>query len=207
MEWKPFTLDNVIYDLSHLDPFNLSITIPPKKDKPEQSYLLKVNFGLHCFSRKSKKGESIPRKLAYSDSRETRIFDMDRYEQSKLLPDIVKRIASQKCFQDGHGKFYVVKIVDADGVQRYYSVFFALSKAGKGSALNLFIITAHMRDIMPYAHKLKPIRFDVLVYNTKTKKAIKPARQKTKGPARSLLNRTLLEYSTLGCEPFLASCC
>ncbi|WP_095205135.1 hypothetical protein [Mesorhizobium carmichaelinearum] len=175
MQWKPFIHGAIIYDLTHLHPFSFDLVVEASGGKPARSYRLNTEFSLLCFSRSPRAGEAISTDLAYSDSRETRIFDADRYEQSKLLPQIVRSLAERPCFHDTHGNFYVFEIVKADGTISYYSVFFTLSKAGKKAGRNLFISSAHMRPDRPYAHSVKPIRFRILVHNVWTKKGVTPA--------------------------------
>lgn len=175
MKWKYFEHKGVIYKLDHLHPFSFDLVIPAKDEKPAQSYRINVSFSLHCFSRGGKPEEEIPPELAYSDSRETRVFDFDRHRDSAHLPGLVQRLAERPCFHDSHGNFYVFEVIEADGTKRYYSVFFTLSKAGKKAGLNLYIASAHMRDERPYAHRVKPIRFRVLVYNVWMGKSVKPA--------------------------------
>lgn len=175
MQWNDFTHQGAVYKLDHLHPFWFDLVVPEKDGKPVRFYRLNVVFSLHCFSRAAKEDEAIPADLAYSDSRETRIFDFDRHRQSALLPAIVRAMGERPCFHDKHGNFYVFEVVEEDGTKRYYSVFFTLSKAGKKQGLNLYISSAHMRDERPYAHSVKPIRFRVLVHNTWTGKGVKPA--------------------------------
>lgn len=175
MKWKAFTHEKTVYDFGHLDPFEYDLVVPEKDDKPEQRYRLNVTFSMHCFTRDARKGEQIPAELAYSDSRETRFFEFDRYEQSKGLAKIVRTLGERKCHHDKHGNFYVFEVVDADGRKQYYSVFFTLSKAGKKAGLNLYITTAHMRPAQPYAKNVKPVRFSVIVHNIWTGKGVKPA--------------------------------
>ena len=175
MQWQEFSYQGNVYNLDHLHPFSFDLVVPAQGDKPALSYRINVIFSLHCFTRDSQKGEAIPAELAYSDDRETRIFDFDRHRQSATLPQIVQSLADRPCYHDRHGNFYVIEVVDQDGTKRFYSVFFTLTKAGKKAGLNLFISTAHVRDERPYARSLKPIKFRVLVYNTWTNKGVKPA--------------------------------
>ncbi len=175
MQWTDFTHGEAVYDLTHLHPFSFDLVVAASGDKPARMYRLNVIFSLHCFSRSPQAGEVIPPDLAYSDNRETRIFDVERYEQSKFLPHIVRTLAERQCFHDTHGNFYVFEIVQADGTTRYYSVFFTLSKAGKKAGLNLFVSSAHMRPDRPYSHRVKPIRFRILAHNIWTKKGVTPA--------------------------------
>lgn len=175
MYWADFEHGGVNYSLRHLHPCGFDLIIPAQGLNPERSYRLNVIFSLHCFTRGAREGEIIPPDWAYRDSRETRIFDLERYRSSFDLPRIVTSLSEAKCFHDKHGNFYVFETVDTNGVKQYYSVFFTLSRAGGKMGLNLFISSAHLRAKPPYAHSLKPIRFRVLVHNTWMGKAIKPA--------------------------------
>jgi hypothetical protein len=175
MKWRAFTHGKTVYDLGHLHPFEYDLVLPAKDDKPERQYRLNVTFSMHCFTRDARKDEMVLAELAYSDDRETRIFEFDRYELSKRLPEIVCTLGERKCHHDKHGNFYVFEIIDKTGRRQYYSVFFTLSKAGNKAGLNLFITTAHMRPEQPYAKNVKPVRFSVIVHNIWTGKGVKPA--------------------------------
>lgn len=175
MNWPAFVHMDTKYDLSHLDGFSYDLIVPEKDGKAEQRYRLNVIFSIHCFSRGAKRDEVIPRELAYSDARETRIFDFDRYQQSKMLRGIVETLDARKCYHDRHGQFYVFETTDSAGKPAYYSVFFSVSKAGKKAGLNLYISTAHMRPEPPLVKNVKPVRFRVIVHNIWTAKGIKPA--------------------------------
>jgi hypothetical protein len=134
-----------------------------------------VTFSIHCFTRSAKNGEAIEPIMAYSDSRETRIFDLDRYEQSKRLRGIVETLANKKCYHDRHGNYHVFEVEDQVGVKSYYSVFFTVSKAGKKAGLNLYVTTAHIRPELPGGKNLKPVQFSVIVHNVWKSKGLKPA--------------------------------
>lgn len=175
MKWRAFQRNGEIFDLSHLDGFAYDLVVPAKGTKPQQVYRLNVTFSIHCFTRGAKKDEAIEPDLAYSDNRETRIFDFDRYEESKRLRGIVESFAERKCYHDKHGNYYVFEVEDEAGVRSYYSVFFTVSKAGKKAGLNLFVTTAHIRLQPPGGKNVKPVRFSVIVHNIWTSKGLKPA--------------------------------
>ena len=90
---EPFEHQGKVYDLSHLYPFPMRYEQPSKDGKPTRVYKVDVEFSLHCFTRGARKGEVPDAALLYSDSRETRIFDFQRYELSKRLPEIVACLA------------------------------------------------------------------------------------------------------------------
>lgn len=175
MNWSAFVHQGTTYALGHLDAYSFDFVVPAKDGKPEQVYPLNVTYSIHCFTRKAKPGEVVPSDLAYSDSRETRIFCFDRYEQSKRLRGIVETLGQRKCLHDKHGNFYVFEVQNDDGSKSYYSVFFTVSRSRKKPGLNLFVTTAHMRPQPPYVSNPKPIRFGVIVHNVWNGKPVKPA--------------------------------
>ena len=84
IHWRPYTLDGVVYDLSHLHPITVKYTQTGKDGARE--YTVDVAFGLHCFTKGIVEGETPNSKTQYADAKEARIFDLDRYELSKRLP-------------------------------------------------------------------------------------------------------------------------
>jgi hypothetical protein len=134
MKWKAFTHEKTVYDFGHLDPFEYDLVVPQKDDKPERRYRLNVTFSMHCFTRDARKGEQIPAELAYSDSRETRFFEFDRYEQSKGLAKIVRTLGERKCHHDKHGNFYVFEVSRRCGWPQaiLFGVFHAIQGGQEG---------------------------------------------------------------------------
>jgi hypothetical protein len=143
-----------------------------KGQKPERKYAFQVSFSLHCFSRKILKNEQ-DLAYCYSDSRETRFFCHNRYELSKKLPEIIREISHKKCCHTGHGNFFIVEIITADGNRQDYEVYFAVTK-GKNNRLNLFIQSAYIRDDKHQQRKRKKtIGFYIIAFNKLNNKQIK----------------------------------
>lgn len=173
MKWKPFSLNGVTYDLSHLHDRQQKFTIPAKGDKPEQVFEVDVEFGLHCFTSGVKPGQLLNPLLKYCDSRECRNFDIHRYHLSKGIPAIVDELSRRRCFHSGKGNFFLVELVDDQGQKHEYEIYFAMSKSGRGNGvLNLFVQSAYIRTTGNQPIK-KPIGFNVLLYNTQQGKPIK----------------------------------
>jgi len=170
--WKPFTKDGVTCDLSHLDSVTLTFEQPAKDDKPARHYTVNVFFGLHCFTRAPEKGEQIPACDAYSDAREKRIFDADRYELSKRLPDLVQTLTTRKCFHNGDRNFFIVEIIAEKEQKLTYEVYFTLSRTSKKGVLNLRIVSAFRRTKGGHGRK-QPIRFVILLFNVLNNQPIK----------------------------------
>ena len=174
--WNLFTLNGKTYDLTHLYPFAFEFVVDAKDGKPEQRYAINVAFSLHCFTRGLKEGEAVDADQLYRDNREERVIDLARYKLSHRLPDIIHEIGRRKCFHTGHANFFTVEVIDEDGENHDYSVFFAVTKAGKGRRLNLFVQSAYVSDRIPTPTKRKPIKFMVIAHNTATNKPIRTPR-------------------------------
>lgn len=165
--------------MSHLNAFNWEFTQPPRKDKPEIRYSFIIEFGLHCFTRglnahQSEQWKDVPEDIIYSDSRERRIFDFHRYELSKQLPEIIKKIDGKSCFHTGKENFFIIELIDEAGDKKEYEIYFKAARAIKNS-LKLFIQSAYVRDKKhrtSQPHK-KKISFFVIAYNVQANKEIK----------------------------------
>jgi len=164
MQWADFKHGGVRYDLSHLHPRTLKFERAAESEKPAIVYTVDVIFSIHCFSHRLPAGE-YDRRLAYSDARETRLFDFDRYELSKRLPEIIETMAQRKCLHTGHGNFVTVEVVAKDGSSVNYHVFFTASKSDRKGRVNLYIQSAYVPD-KKVGNSGKPIRFLVILHNT-----------------------------------------
>lgn len=175
--WKSFNHEGQVYDLAHLHPRSTQFTQPAKNQKPECTYSVNIGFGLHCFTRGLKPDEVMPENLAYSDSRETRVFDFIRFEYSKLLSTIVQALPSSTCFHTAHGTFLTVRQLNliTQAMDDYEVYFTASRSSAKPASVNLFVQSAYVRD---QKHKNPPkkkkIGFFVILHNVLANKTIKP---------------------------------
>lgn len=176
MKWNPFKHQGKLYDLSHLHPVSMRYEQPAKDGKPARVYKVDVQFLLHCFTRGARKGEQPDHALLYSDNRETRIFDFQRYELSTRLPKIVECLAQRKCYHTGKGNFFSIEVIDEDGTIIEYDVFFTASRSSNKGVINLYVQSAYVRDEEHGTNRpdKKPIGFYVILHNTLSGKAIKP---------------------------------
>jgi hypothetical protein len=166
MKWQPFLHQNVAYGLSHLHPRGITYEQPAKGDKPALQYRVEVSFSLHCFTRGIEENERPDRKLLYSDSREARVFDFQRYELSKRLPDIVQDLPRRKCYNTGKGNFFTVAVTGDQGQKIEYDIFFEASRSTR-KGLVLFVQSAYVRDAQHGSRpQAKPIGFYVILFNT-----------------------------------------
>jgi hypothetical protein len=177
VKWVPFRHGGAVYDLSHLHPTTVVFSQPESGAKPARDYTTDVVFGLHCFTRGPRDGERIDVALRYSDAREARIFDFQRYELSKLLPAIVGALPCRKCFHTERGNFFTVELVNGDDLPIDYEIYFEASRSSIKGRLNLFVQSAYVRDRRHGSNRphRNPIRFLVIMFNTLHGKAIKAA--------------------------------
>ena len=175
MQWRAFTHQNKTYSLDHLDSKTILYEQPGKADKPARKYSVEVDFSLHCFTRGIVANEQIDKTLLYADRREQRVFDFQRYELSKLLPEIVADLPNRKCYHTGKGNFFCVELVDQRGVKIEYDVFFEASRTQTKALLRLFVQSAYVRDKKHKSNRphKKPIGFFVILFNTLNQKPIK----------------------------------
>jgi hypothetical protein len=172
--WKPITIDGILYDLTHLHPKTLTYQQPPKNNQPERTYTVDIFFGLHCFTKGVRPEIPVDQKLAYSDARETRIFDITRYELSKRLPDLVEKLGESKCYHTSHGNFFTIEIIINGEDRLQYEVYFALTRSSKRGKLNLWVQSAYVRDREHETrHRKKSIGFFVLLFNVQNCRPVK----------------------------------
>jgi hypothetical protein len=161
--WRSFTLNGKTYDLSHLDA--QWIEYLDQKD-PEKLILYKfvVTYGLHCFTEDLQELSPEERQLLmYGSPRESRPFNLKRYELSKQLPSIIKTLGDKKTLvcHAGYGNFAIVKILDLSGNEVNYFVPFTVFKESK--KLRLHVLSAYPKD--EGVGKVKKVGFFVIAKN------------------------------------------
>jgi hypothetical protein len=171
VQWRNFEHNSVTYDLNHLHPQTIEFERPAKDGKPAVVYTVDLTYSLHCFSHKLPSG-AFDKSLIYPNTRETRLFDFERYELSKRLPGIIETMAQRKCFHTGHGNFFTVEVVREDGVSVDYHVFFTASKSTRKGRINIYIQSAYAPE-RKVGRSCKPIRFLFILHNTLNKLPIR----------------------------------
>jgi hypothetical protein len=175
VKWQPFRYEGTDYDLSHLDPCAIQFERPAKNEKPATTFNVDVTFSLHCFAKEISRSEPHDATLEYADARETRLFDFQRYEMSKRLPDLIRDLAKRKCVQTGHSNFLTIDLTDNGGNKVEYDVFFSVSRSSQKGRLNLFVQSAYVRDDPRNRPPSgKPIGFLIVLHNVLNKRPIRP---------------------------------
>jgi hypothetical protein len=173
--WPSFKHAGTVYDLTHLHPRTLRFELPAEGKNPAKRYDVIVLFGLHCFTRGLRSGEVVNPTSVYPDSYETRIFDVNRYEHSLRLLEVIQSLPSKKPHHNGsRGNFFVAEITAKDGQTVEYDIFFKVKKVAQGQ-LELFVESAFVRDPEYNSTRPngKPVRFWVILHNTLNGKKIR----------------------------------
>ena len=178
VKWRPFTHQDVTYDLSHLDPFEWRYTAKASGKRPERTYKFHVTFSMHCFTRNPKDGEQITTDSWYEGPKEKRVFCFDRYELSHQLPEIIKSTGNRVCWHTHHGNFFTVELTTKEGEEVEYEVYFDVTRATRRGWLHLIVQSAYVRteEYKSTRPGKRKIRLDVIAYNRQQGKPIKLGR-------------------------------
>lgn len=171
MKWQPFVDPHGnTYSLSHLHPFRFPVVFPGNAQYQELQVDVHVGFAMHTFTRTGVAGDD--ESYAYQDHREKRMFDLDRYAYSKLLPAIVRELVKHKCYHAKHQNFFTVELPAGAPAGAEYHVFFLVQgwqgetkKTGK-PCVRLIIQSAYLVQVggqVPRGRREQSIGFRVLI--------------------------------------------
>jgi hypothetical protein len=126
--WGKFRSDDGIeYDLSHLDPFVLSVT---PKAVGARTYYVAVSFWHHTFAREVRVGDAVEQII--SRDGDDRCFCVQRYEHSRRLPELIRNAAGGKVYfgEEKPGRATNYLLIDKlPGLNGPYVVFFNMVKS------------------------------------------------------------------------------
>jgi hypothetical protein len=144
--WEPFTISQTEYGLSHLTAHEVTY------EGEKATFEFVVTYGLHCFT-KDDDAHSIP--SVYSDGKETRQINLERYETSKKLRHLVESFDKnkQKFYETDKEKFFTVQqLCSFSNTIEPYKICFCAFKENR--LLRLHITTAFFdRTGRPYNQK------------------------------------------------------
>jgi hypothetical protein len=175
-EWQDFSHAGTLYSLAHLHAYTQIFQRPPLPEKPGQTYTVHISFSHHCFTKglPSDEEERYDYSLRYDHQGDKRIFDTRRWQLSKQLPKLISEMHGRKCLQTGKGNFLSISVIDENGAEVQYEIYFRVWKPGRGR-IKLHIESAYVRD--PIAtnesgigssrpKSARPIAFFTILHNT-----------------------------------------
>jgi hypothetical protein len=137
--WKKFIANGQTYDLSHLDAHEVEYLDDRNINNPI-TYRFIVTYGFHCFTKASDDlTDEQSELLMYRAPKESRPFNIERYQLSKQLPDIIKALGEQTTLviHAGYGNYAAVKVLDSKGVEVDYFVAFTVFREKKKFRLHV----------------------------------------------------------------------
>ena len=170
MQWAEKCFEGQVYGLSHLDPFTLLVSVA------ETNFKVRVSFYHHCFTEKWDTIIHSPdyRYVAQNGS-DLRAFNLERYELSKSLPDIIRRMPTGKVCFTNEQNFLKVNIIDHNGEAQKYVIFFKIIPArSRSHDVAMLVQSAYIKESLP--KNIDKIRFTTLVRKVAAGEVIKSPR-------------------------------
>jgi len=168
--WKDHFQNNNHYSLTHLQPTFIKYVIPAieatkkKSGRAEIQTILRVLYSHHCFTHALDKSPTASPDNVYTclSRMETRVFCLDRWSESKALPNIITTL--QKCFFTRHHNYFVIRNTINPGLGDYF-IYFRLKLSSNGNFIELNIESAYPRLDGDREKKAQQVGFNVLVVN------------------------------------------
>jgi hypothetical protein len=132
--WESFYIDQIEYSLSHLT--GHEVTYKGEKD----SFVFVLTYSLHCFT---KDNDTHSVSSTYSDGKETRQINLERYEASKKLRSFVENFDNnnQRFYETATEKFFTIEMLNSfNNVVEPYKICFCTFKENR--LLRLHITSA-----------------------------------------------------------------
>jgi hypothetical protein len=178
------------YDLTHLQDSTTEFTIAATPGYAEINASMLIQYSSHCISTGPAHGEHFDfaalghDRLVIDERGNERCFSVERFHWSRSLPAIIRSLPTDRlCFFTGHENWLSIEILDPQGVQQVYEVFFNLTRQSS-RFLRVYVESAYVRTEeneirrpSDFQRKAK-IRGKVLVAKKLRKEAIMWPRQR-----------------------------
>lgn len=170
MRWQPHQgPGGITYPLHHLHPLRFDLVLPAKGKYSALDVEIRVGFAMHTFTRNEDSGDDPT--WRYADDRETRIFDLARYQLSKCLPVVVHTLDRRKCYHAKSRNFLTLGDPEELPEGYEYQVFFDLRRRkdleenGGRPIIELIVQSAFAAPLnqAPRGRRRQPVGFNVLV--------------------------------------------
>jgi len=156
--WKPFQINGSDYNLDHLKACKHQFSHPQRAER----YTLYFTFSHHTFTRTPNGDEVVNANDYYpSPAEDLRVFDIERYELSKYLPEIVRTLPEQFCYHGGYSRYCSCKVKQDDGNEVTYQVVYRVWK--ERGKMRFHIESAYPLD--KKLGKVKKVNFWVICHN------------------------------------------
>lgn len=179
------TFNGTTYEFTHLAPVVLHV---PVNTGQIAEVTVHVTFGCHCFT-ESFNPDVHQDHHRYTHLNELRAFDVERFQCSLQLPQVVSSMLGGRVYHADESFTYVAQITLPPGAnQQSYSIFFSLRKDHRATAptVKMYIKSAYLRNLASKS-QAQSWRFAALVG---TVAEVYPKKTKPSKPSRKTMNRT-----------------
>lgn len=146
--WSRHTdCDGVEHDLRHFHDAQVTYELAPTVARPKgREVVVRVNFGMHCFTRAASDGEIVRPCQVYRRNKEGRLFCPDRTVLGKDLARIIATILERNCYETNRKNRVLFSSAQTTNGDEY-AVFFTLRRASTHLAwdVNMTVLSAHPR--------------------------------------------------------------
>jgi len=167
--WLNHEQDGQVYTLTHLHPVFLTFSAPAlpaqlgRPARPAKTFRVRSEYSHHCFTQDPSKLEFYDAEHLYSwieRPNDPRVFSLQRYEDSKLLPNLVASLDQRNVYPSRHSNHFAVKRASPEG---HYSIWFRVERATNFH--RMVVESAYRRSDMDeqIAHTQPTTLIDVLV--------------------------------------------
>jgi hypothetical protein len=155
--FHPKKIRGKTYTLEHLEPFSFTLEtdVGPR--------VVAVRFSCHCFTEDITPAHTPD--LRYTHGHETRAFDFDRHDLSKLLPQMISELGRRSVYMSMMSNFFALRQNPAPGFNGPYLVFFNVTRStAKGVHVLMNVESAYMKPGM--TDRAAPVKFTTLIEKT-----------------------------------------
>ena len=156
------TFEGQVYAFPHLAQTTLSVDLVVQLQPI--TIPVRVTFGCHCFTEEFDSGKHGDHHR-YTHLGEERAFDVERYQCSLQLPQVMIAMLGGTIYRADRSYTYVAQIVLPPGAGlNPYSIFFSLEKTRKaaGPAVEMFVKSAYLSPLK-HSPNAQSWRFKALV--------------------------------------------
>jgi hypothetical protein len=114
------TIRGITYPLDHLDPFSFAL------QNGEKIWSVRVQFGCHCFTEQLSDHHTPD--FRYKHENEIRAFDLQRYDLSQHLPQLVATLGSRTVYKSNQINYFTLRQDAHPNHPGPYLVFFGVHK-------------------------------------------------------------------------------
>jgi hypothetical protein len=169
--FHPKTIQGKPYTIEHLEPFSFTL------ETDAGPRVVVVRFSCHCFTEDITPAHTPD--LYYTHGHETRAFDFDRHELSKLLPQLISELGRRSVYMSMMSNFFVLRQNPATGFTGPYLVFFNVTRStDTGVHVLMNVESAYMKPGM--TERASPVKFTTLIEKTAVGQRV------PRGPAQTI---------------------